>query len=291
MTIRRPTPPLRLPNTARMDLTTAELRHLATLARRHRCGRPGDLRDLARASACLLRAATLAHRSRAMTTIAIECITHATGRRPEEAPPSPPAPRPAPDPTTEPRTPGWLILQPQTLADGSTERALFGAAANPRKAYLDARRRCEAIGCTLPADARAMPCGHTDLNAATAALEAPRAVERLSREPVITAGRTSFLRGAPCQDCAGLNIPDCPHCGGTGFENADVDPVPDNDVALPVATRWAPRPDDPLHHAHGHPVYPPCPDCNGDIEWTERDPRVRRCWQCGALYSTTPERP
>ena len=33
MTIRRRTPPLPLPDTTRMDLTTAELRHLATLAR------------------------------------------------------------------------------------------------------------------------------------------------------------------------------------------------------------------------------------------------------------------
>ena len=92
MTIRRRTPPLPLPDTTRMDLTTAELRHLATLARRRRCGRPGGLRDLARAGAGLVHAATLAHRSRAMTAIAVECIAHT---RPNTAArnPSPPAGR------------------------------------------------------------------------------------------------------------------------------------------------------------------------------------------------------
>ena len=92
MAIRRRTPPLPLPDTTRMDLTTAELRHLATLARRRRCGRPGGLRDLARAGAGLVHAATLAHRSRAMTTIAVECIAHT---RPNTAArnPSPPAGR------------------------------------------------------------------------------------------------------------------------------------------------------------------------------------------------------
>ena len=269
MTIRRRTPPLPLPDTTRMDLTTAELRHLATLARRRRCGRPGGLRNLARASAGLVHAATLAHRSRAMTTIAGECIAHT---RPNTAArnPSPPAGRtPHSRPTARTRTRGWLILQPQTLADGSTEHAHIGAAAN-RKAYLDARR-CEAIGCTLPANAGACP-------AAT---------------PTSTPRPPRSKRGAPSN--ASPASPSSAPAGrpSSGAPPAGTAPASTSRTALdaPVPASRAPlspaapslRPDNPLRQAHGHPVYPPCPDCDGDIEWTEGDPRVGRCWQCGAL--------
>ena len=282
MTIRRRTPPLPLPDIDRMRLAAANLRHLAALARGRRCGRPGDLQDLTRAGRCLVAAATLIDEAHARTAIALECIARTNGLPPTPAPPEPPAQPPSPNGNTA----GWLILQAGPLADGTTEHTLLGAAANPRLAFADARRRCENAGCTLPDNAHAAPADPASLGNALALLERPNAIQRLSREPVITAARTAFLRGAPCQDCAGLDLPDCPRCSGSGFETAEIDASPEHDVALVVGPRWAPLPEHPLHHAHGRPVYPPCPDCGGDIEWNNYQGHLtRNCAYCGAPFS------
>ena len=265
-----------------MTTLPSELRRLAATARQRQCGRRGDLEDLARASRCLLRAADLVDQAHAMTAIALQCISHTTGR-PCEPAPQPPAPRTdAPNDSTA----RWLILHASPLADRTTEHTLLGAAPNPRLAHADARRRCEAVGCTLPDDAHAAPAEPNAATAALALLERPGAVQRLSRKPVTAGAHTAFLRGAPCQDCAGLNLPDCPRCSGSGFETAEIDPAPENDVALLVGPRWAPRPDDTLHHAHGRPVYPPCPDCGGDLERSDhRGHLAPNCAHCGAPFS------
>lgn len=264
-----------------MTTLASDLRQLAALARRQQCGRDRDLEDLARAARCLLGAATLVDQAHAMTTIALGCISRTNGQ------PAPPPPRRPAAPTTGPsdNATGWLILQAGPLADGTTEHTLLGAAANPRLAFADARRRCETVGCTLPDDAHAAPSDPAGLGNALALLERPNAIQRLSREPVITSARTTFLRGAPCQDCAGLDIPDCPRCSGSGFETAEIDASPEHDVALVVGPRWAPLPEHPLHHAHGRPVYPPCPDCGGDIEWNDYQGHLtRNCAHCGAPF-------
>lgn len=282
MTIRRRTPPLPLPDIDKMRLAAANLRDLAALARGHRCGRPGDLQDLTRAGRCLVAAATLMDQAHAMTTIALGCISRTNGQ------PATPTPlRPA-APTTSPsdNATGWLILQAGALADGTTEHTLLGASTNPRLAFADARRRCETVDCALPDAAHAAPSDPAALRNALTLLERPNAIQRLSREPVITGARTSFLRGAPCQDCAGLDIPDCPRCSGSGFETAEIDASPEHDVALVVGPRWAPHPEHPLHHAHGRPVHPPCPDCGGDIEWNDYQGHLtRNCAHCGAPFS------
>ena len=282
MTIRRRTPPLPLPNTDRMDIATAELRHLAALARRRRCGRRTDLEDLGRAARCLLSAAALIDQARATTAIALNCIPRTNGPAPARTPPPPATPTPDPPDSTG----GWLILQAGLLADGATEHTLLGAASNPRLAFADARRRCETAGCALPDNAHAAPAEPAAIASALALLERPGAVQRLAREPIVGVNRNTFLRGAPCQDCAGLELPDCPRCSGSGFETAEIDAIPENDVALVVGPRWAPPPDHPHRHAHGRPVLPPCPDCGGDIEWNDYQGHfTHNCAHCGAPFS------
>ncbi|MDE0456088.1 MAG: hypothetical protein OXI15_02235 [Chromatiales bacterium] len=244
----------------------SDLRQLAASARARRCGRRGDLEDLGRTARCLISAAALIDQARATTAIALARIPRTNVETPTPAPQTPAI---TPTPRRPDSTAGWLVLQAAPLASGTTEHTLLGAASNPRLAFADARRRCEAAGCTLPGNAHAAPSDPAAISTALALLERPGAVQRLAREPVITATGTAFLRGAPCQDCAGLEVPDCPSCSGSGFETAEIDAIPENDVALVVGPRWAPLPDNPHHYAHGRPVLPPCPDCGGDIEWND----------------------
>ena len=261
-----------------MTTLASNLKHVAAHAHSRRCGRPGDLEDLARAARCLLRAADLIDQAQAMTAIALECISQTTAR-PDAQPPGTAAPSPNGD------TAGWLILLASPLADGTTEHTLLGAAPNPRLAFADARRRCETVNCTLPDNAHAAPADPNAITTALALLERPGAVQRLAREPVIAGAHTTFLRGAPCRDCDGLDLPDCPRCSGSEFEIAEIDPDPENDVALVVGPRWAPRPTDTHHHAHGRPVYPPCPDCGGDIERSDHLGHLTtNCAHCGAPF-------
>lgn len=89
----------------------------------------------------------------AMTTIALGCISQTNDQRATPVPLRPAAPTTGPSDNAT----GWLILQAGPLADGTTEYMLLGAAANPRLAFADARRRCETVGCSLPDDAHTAP--------------------------------------------------------------------------------------------------------------------------------------
>ena len=216
------------------------------------------------------------------------------------APPSVRYPGSAPDPrpgrSGETITNGWLILS----GDG-----LIGAGESLEAARTNVRRRLDAVGVVLTWETvdqrRTYPCTDAAVAAAWQMLENHGFPRRLERLQLLT-GEDCLIYtiSQPCEACGGPDSPTggpggyCEACDSTGRVPTDVDAAPEHDVALPIGIGWDPEVDRGAvpgidEALVRQPVWPPCPDCGGDIASAEAGyaPYARRCTSCGSLFRET----